>query len=348
MKEKMYNVSMYTIGILSIVILAFLGIKYILPVLSPFLIAWVIVALTRKSAEKLSKKAKIPVSIIRLMMSIFVAIIALSSVALLVWQASSVAWHFLTNIEDSGRLMSFIDRLFSPRVPVIGDAFPEELADRISDAIGEITTSALRRLADGVATVAGAIPQLLLFLLITLISLIYFSLDYDRIIAVAKSILPKKLSAKLSGIRENAIGMLGKYLRSYSLLILMTYFMLLVGFLILRVDRAVFLALVVAVLDRLPIIGVGTVLVPWGAFEIATGSTFLGVGLILLFVINAVLRQFLEPKIIGKSLNIHPIITLIMIYAGYSLFGILGLIILPVVAIVVATLLKSEESTEIA
>lgn len=122
---------------------------------------------------------------------------------------------------------------------------------------------------------------------------------------------------------------------------------LLIGFLILRIKNALFIALFVSVLDILPIIGVGTLLIPWGIFEIAIGNKFVGIGLIILFLVNAIIRQFLEPKIIGKSLNIHPIVTLIMIYVGYSLFGIMGLVILPAIAVLLSIVLGGNKTAEI-
>ena len=121
---------------------------------------------------------------------------------------------------------------------------------------------------------------------------------------------------------------------------------MLCGFLVLRVSQAPIIALIVAALDILPIIGVGTVLVPWSVFEIARGNVAVGVGLIILFLVNEVIRQFSEPKIVGKSLNIHPLLTLLLLYLGYSLFGISGLILIPVI-IAVLGLVKKDEAADV-
>jgi sporulation integral membrane protein YtvI len=223
----------------------------------------------------------------------------------------------------------------------------DDISTKLSSAVGNMITSALSSLAEGIASLVTALPQGFLFLLVTLISLVYFSLDYDRISDFIKSILPQKFVSAIEGIKSKSIRMLGKYLRSYSLIIFVTYMILLIGLLILRIKNALFVALFVSVLDILPIIGVGTLLIPWGILEIAIGNKFVGIGLIILFLVNAIVRQFLEPKIIGKSLNIHPIATLIMIYIGYSLFGIMGLIILPAIAIVLSIVLGGNKTAEI-
>ena len=107
------------------------------------------------------------------------------------------------------------------------------------------------------------------------------------------------------------------------------------------------MALLVAMLDLLPIIGVGTVLIPWSVMEIAAGDRFMGIGLIILFVVNSVVRQLVEPKIVGKSLDLHPIIALMLIYVGYSLFGATGLLLLPFAAVIVSVSLNKNKTTEI-
>jgi predicted PurR-regulated permease PerM len=123
---------------------------------------------------------------------------------------------------------------------------------------------------------------------------------------------------------------------------------MLTGFLILRIEHALLLSIIVAFLDILPIIGVGTVIIPWAIVEFAIGDGSLAVGLLVLFVVNAIIRQLAEPKIIGKNLDLHPIATLILLYVGYSLFGFVGLIVLPVIVLSIGVVLKGNNATEIA
>ena len=141
--------------------------------------------------------------------------------------------------------------------------------------------------------------------------------------------------------------MIRKYILSYSLIMLITYLTLLLGLIILRVRHAPVLALFIAVLDILPVIGVGTVLIPWGIYSIVVGNRLLGIGLLVLFVANTVIRQTSEPRIVGKSLNLHPLLTLMMIYIGYGLFGVLGVFILPLIAVTLLTLLKGDDTAQV-
>jgi predicted PurR-regulated permease PerM len=127
-----------------------------------------------------------------------------------------------------------------------------------------------------------------------------------------------------------------------------TFAIVLVGLLVLRVEFALLLAIVIAALDILPVFGVGTVLVPWSVFQMLFGNLSLGIGLFVLFVIHEIVRQVIEPRIVGKSLGIHPIITLLLLYAGYSLFGVLGLILLPVFTVLIDVFSNKEDSAKVA
>ena len=127
---------------------------------------------------------------------------------------------------------------------------------------------------------------------------------------------------------------------------MITLFELCIGFLLLRVEYVFLLALLVALLDFLPIFGVGTVLLPWGIFSLLVGNTALGVGLLVLYVVITVLRQAIEPHFVGKSLGLHPILMLVAIYAGIKLLGIVGFLAGPLLAIIIKAVLERELKNE--
>ena len=100
---------------------------------------------------------------------------------------------------------------------------------------------------------------------------------------------------------------------------------------------------VIALLDFLPVLGVGIFLVPWGIVSLLTGERVLGIGLLLLFVAIAVVRQFLEPRILGRGYGVHPLVTLLSLYAGARLFGFFGLLIFPMITLFLFGMLFSDE-----
>ena len=347
MKEKIGHFALIPVGILSVLVLLFIAVEYLLPVILPFIIAWLVAAITVKPAKKLSAQMKVPEKVLRLMLSLFLTLAVAGVLGILAWQIIDAIWRFLSDLGEGNRLYDILTALFSADVPLIGDKIPDELAAGVKDAISNALSEAFSALASGATALAGALPQAFLVLLVTLISLVYFALDYDRISRFVKSLLPEKAVKGISDFKNGVFQVIRKYLLSYMLILLITFAVMLTGFMILRIEHALLLALLVAVLDILPIIGVGTVLIPWSVFELIAGNRALGIGLLVLFVLNAIIRQLAEPKIVGKNLDLHPIVTLILIYVGYSLFGIVGLIILPVIAISLGALLKGDNTAEV-
>ena len=348
MKEKITTYSLLTVGTLAAGVLLFLLVKYILPVISPFLIAWVMALATRTPAKALSKRIRVPERVIRIMMSLFLTLFVFGAIALIIWQATAALWDFLNSAGEGSALYGFLELLSSQRLPFLGESIPSELAERISEALSAMLTALLTRLGEGITSVVGALPGVMLYLLVTVISLVYFAFDLERINGFVKSLLPKKAGDALTRLRLGIFEVGRRFVRSYFVLFLITYGILLLGFFALRVSRPMLLALFVAILDVLPVIGVGTVLIPWGVIETALGNHLLGIGLMVLFVINAAVRQFAEPKIVGKSLNMHPVLTLLLIYVGYALFGIMGLLALPIIAVIVGVILKKDHTAEVA
>ena len=132
-----------------------------------------------------------------------------------------------------------------------------------------------------------------------------------------------------------------------NIIMIMTFFIMLVGFLILDVKNPAILALLISLLDALPLLGVGTVLIPLSVYQLLLGNLYLGIGLAVLFVINELVRQFAEPKVLGKNLGIHPIISLVLLYAGYYFFGFMGLLIIPIATVIINALVNKDNSAKV-
>ena len=133
------------------------------------------------------------------------------------------------------------------------------------------------------------------------------------------------------------------------ILLLITFAELISGFLILGIDNSFVLALIIAIVDMLPILGAGTVLVPWSIVMLILGNYKLAIGLFVLAGITYFSRQFLEPKILSDQMNVHPLITLLFMYAGLKIAGFIGLIVAPVVAFIIKITLsrmKNEKNVE--
>ena len=155
--------------------------------------------------------------------------------------------------------------------------------------------------------------------------------------------MPDRWREGWDGAKQKFFGVIAKWVRAYFILFLITFAALLIGFMILRVDYALLMALVGALVDILPVVGVGLIFVPWGIFSLIGGNTFLGAGLFILYGAISLLRQLVEPHIVGGSIGVHPLLTLVAMYVGFRLFGIAGMIILPGVLGVVGGMVRQEQ-----
>src|SRR5690606_15621433 len=139
-----------------------------------------------------------------------------------------------------------------------------------------------------------------------------------------------KVDEVLQNLRKSIFG----FLRSQLILSVLTYIITLGGFLILGVKYALAIALLVVIVDIMPILGTGSVLVPWASYLILTGDWYTGIGLIVLFLVITVFRRVVEPKILGDSVGIGALSALISLYVGFKLVGVIGVFIGPLVVII--------------
>ena len=213
----------------------------------------------------------------------------------------------------------------------------ESIFSLVTNMISEGVKSLSINLTSQIAGVITAFPQIMVTVIVMFLSLFYFAKDYDKIGKSIVSYLPKSMAKKAPIIKNDIVLVVSKYIKSYMLLLLLTFSVLFSGFLILRIDNSFVLAIIISIVDILPILGVGTVLIPWAIILIIGGHTKLAIGILVLFIINYIVRQYAEPKIVSTQMNVHPLITLLAMYAGLKLAGILGLIFAPLIAFVVKT-----------
>ena len=191
-------------------------------------------------------------------------------------------------------------------------------------------------------------PKVLFFVLISVIASVYFALGLEEINASVKRLLPRSVFDIAVKLKDGFFGAFLKYLRSYLLLLVITFLEMLLGLFLIRAPYPLIMGIVIALLDLLPVIGVGAVLIPWGIWSFVIGRTPFGIGLLVIFIAHTVFRQIIEPKIVGKNLGMHPLLTLVFIYVGYSVFGIIGLLLVPIFTVLVNVTLGKDDSAKIA
>lgn len=347
-RDKIEYYSHLTVVGVGIMVLIYVVFRYLLFVAMPFLISWAVAFSIRPLAVKISAGTHIPCKVISTALTMLIVVGGIAVIVSAVAYAVGEAWEFLSDARDSGVLYDVLDKIMNPISGILGDKDgAEELEGHISEAVSGMLTSLLSGIVGGVTSFITSVPKALIFVLVTVISSIYFSLDLENINAFVKNKLPKKMSLWLVNFKNKFLKTMIKYLRSYAVIMLLTFVIMLFGFLVLGIKYSVLFAFIVALLDALPLIGVGTVLVPWSVYQLVFGNTRLGIGLVILFITHAVIRQFIEPKIVGKNLGIHPVISLILLYVGYCFFGFMGLFLIPLLTVAVNILINKNDSSEV-
>lgn len=338
---------------------AYIVFKYLFGLILPFLLGAALGALTSAAAAKLSKYTKAS----KRTVSFAVLVILLgSSVGILFFAVRRLLSELGKLAEGIGAGEGPISEFFAEAVDLFGklgekiaSLFPnigngdisqtaEQINSFIEDLVGDALSAAGSAIPGILSAILKALPDLLLGLVVTVIAAFYFTLDGNRIKSGIRALLPDSARTVLSHIKkEAAVAAIG-YLRSYSLILLITFAEIFFGLSVLGVEYSFLIAAVSAIVDILPVLGVGIVLLPWALFCLITKDIFLGIGLIILYVIIVVVRQFIEPKIIGENLGLHPLLTLAAFYLGYRLFGFAGIILAPI-GLVLWKTLKTYSST---
>ena len=184
----------------------------------------------------------------------------------------------------------------------------------------------------------GRLPAIFLFLATTVLAIYFTALSYPEIAAFIRRQMPRRWHDTLTHVAVTLRSTCWKWLKAEALLCLITFCMLLAGFWYLQIDYALLTALLVAIVDALPVLGTGTVLVPWGVYQLALGSVPRGVALLALYAIILVARSLMEPRIVAAQAGLPPLTALLAMYLGFTLLGVGGMLLLPILLLFVKQL----------
>ena len=201
-----------------------------------------------------------------------------------------------------------------------------EFNKMLSASIANFSASALTQAAG----IAKRIPFWLTTAAFSILCSVFISMDYSNLVKFLLRQVPSELGPVLIRWKQKLCSSLLSITKAYLILLVITFIQLFIGFSLLRIEKPVLWAVILSLLDFLPFIGTGLVLIPWGIYEMIIGRGALGAGLLILFAILALVHNLMEPKLVGKSIGLHPLATLISMYAGLRFFGFLGLLIAPI------------------
>ena len=356
--EKYKKITFIGISVAILVLIGYLFLKYAIDIFLPFIIAFLIVAMARPIINKIANHTKISKPIVSIfvlsMLLVFSALVLGVILTITIEQVGNIAEGIIEGLsrEENFVLVIFnsIDKL-TERLPFLNNLLgsEESVYNLVIEMLLDGAKSLSARLTNYLAKMITALPSIVVTLIVLALALFYFAKDYDKIGNRIIKLLPKRAGNIALIFKNDVLLVVSKYLKSYLILLLITFAELISGFLILGIDNSFVLALIIAIVDMLPILGAGTVLVPWSAIMLILGNYKLAIGLFVLAGITYFSRQFLEPKILSDQMNVHPLITLLFMYAGLKIAGFIGLIVAPVVAFIIKITLsrmKNEKNVE--
>lgn len=340
--EKQKAFLLNVLFVITILGLFYICIKYLLPLLMPFVIGIIISMVFRRLIDLIQKKFHIK----RYIVSILILIVFYGILVLLL---SLIGVRIFTFVQDLfSKLPSLYENTIEPafikaannlmlEYPSI-EPYVEDFLANTNNSIQAFVINASTTVISTITALAGQIPSLLIKLIFTIVASFFFTIDYYRITDFIIRQFKGERKEMILRLKDNGIGTLAKFIRAYLAIISITFIELTLGFWILGIPNAPLFGALIAIIDILPILGTGAVLLPWSIIAFVIGNSKIGLGILILYIVITVVRQAVEPKIVGQQIGLHPLLTLILMYVGVQLMGVLGLLLLPVIATIIKKL----------
>lgn len=325
---------------------AYVFIKYLAGVLTPFIIAYALAVVLHPLVDFVSKRTRIHrtvvvIGVVVLTVGIVGAVCYLvihrvyNEINSLYQTVSDILSAMRNNPDYADEIIDTINGY----VPFID--YRDELVELWENIDSYVTSFATALVTDlngvvipAINAVINTVPPIIIGLVVCIVALYYFVAQYHRINRAVLSVFPKTVADHLAAIKKQLVSAVVLFVKAYGVIMLITFMEVFVGLTVLGVKYAFLIAVLTAIVDIMPILGTGTIIIPWGVVELIRGNYFLGVGLLVLYVIILVVRQFLEPKIVGKSVGLHPLLALVSMYVGLRLFGVWGLFGFPIALVI--------------
>ncbi len=342
-KKKYYSRILFKSVILVFtLLLLFLAYKlamFYVPFIIAFLIATMIEPLIKFFMNKCKLKRKVSASI----SLILVVIIIGSLLTVLISAIISESKVLLNNLNGS------MDEAYNWGMNLINDfsngrfSIPSDWMTIIQDSLGslvEVIKNIVSNFATGIINLAGQVPTVITYTVITILAIIFMCYDRDYVKNLLKGQIPKKWIEKANEIILKSLKIIWNYIKAEAKLSLLCFILVTIGLCIfnlcgLNIEYVAIMAILIGFVDLLPLFGAGFIMVPWSIILIIQGNAPAGIAIFVLWLAWSVIKQFIEPKFVSKQMGMHPIFTLLGMYTGFKLFGVIGLLLGPIIFLVI-------------
>ncbi len=329
--------------------LIFLFFKYAIKWVMPFVIGFIVSLMFRPIIKLTDKVLKIKNRVL----TFFIVIIGYLLFGLILWRLGVALFEavkaFSLNLPNiyMNEISPFFDDVtqgfinFSKRVSPETVEQMKSIIDNLTKNVQSTMLSFSGDVLSSLASLSKKLPFWLISFIFTILASIFISMDYEHVIEFMRRQLPDDKRNMLADIRSYLGKTLIGYSKAYLILVFLTFIEVSVGLLILRVGNPFGIAAIIAITDILPVLGTGTILIPWAILSVFVQDYYLAIGLFVLYLVVTGVRQFIEPKIVGSQLGLPPVVAIICIYLGYIWFGVFGIFLFPITANIILSLQKA-------
>lgn len=300
----------------------------------PFVIGWIIAMIANPLVRFLERRVKL----VRRHSSIVIVVSALGLVIGLIYLLVSRCLWLLRGFFEAlpglyagiegevSRSLEQIEHLFTFLPDTLQQTWAE-LGSNLGSFFGKVVEKMASPTVEVAGSVAKGIPAMLVYTVVTILSAYFFLVDRERIVAFVKGYMPEWANRYCRYLKSELFRLIGGYFMAQFKIMAVVWLILTVGFLALGVGYGPLWALLISFLDFLPVFGTGTALIPWGIIKLLAGEYAFAAGLLLLYVLTQVMRQIVQPKLVGDSMGLNPMLTLFLLYMGFKAGGIAGMIL---------------------
>ena len=327
-----------------VVALCYVLASYVMPLLLAILISTAMEPLVRmlsgtnRSGEKVRGGLPRKVAVLLVMLIVFTLLITVGFFIIqgVVSELISLAESLPAKIPQWMESLDQLGQQISAQFPIIST---ENLASIIQSLSGHLTESITTIAASAVSFVTQ-MPAIILFIVFTIMSTYFFSVSRFSIMRNLKRQLPQSWQETAQHLYGTLAKALFGWLKAQFIILCCMFLVMFIGFTILNVHYALLIALGIAVMDALPILGSGLVMIPWIGYQLFLGSLPMGIGLALIYVLLIFTRQSIEPRVVGGQFGLPPLWTMCAMYAGFRLFGFIGLFLGPLTLLLMYNVAK--------
>ena len=335
------------VSLVGTILFVYVGVR-LLAFFMPFVVGWFIAYIASPLVNWLEKRLKL----VKKLGSALIIILVLAALVFVIYFIVSRMWREISSLTrnmpamyaDLEQVMDDIGQnlngLFQMLPAGIQNGW-REMMGNLDQSIGNMMGNLSEPTVTAAGNVAKGIPTWLVSTIVTIISAYFFIAEREDLIVWAKKVAPDPLVHRMSMVMSNLKYAVGGYFKAQFKIMFVVYVLLVIGFAILNVRFSFLLALVIAFLDFLPFFGTGTALIPWAAYQLIAGDYRMLIGLLILYGVTQLVRQLIQPKLVGDSMGLRPLPTLALLFIGYKVGSVLGMIFAVPIGMIIINLYKA-------